>query len=113
MGKAMLKEIEVEVTAEDIKNGFRGSCSSCPVAIALFRCLKYIPYDNVSHGINSVRVEVMADIIKYYQPYPKLINCVEAPPEVAYFVDCFDTGVGEFGPFKFKVLAPEELIKNC
>lgn len=109
----MLKEIEVEVTAEDIKSGSRGNCVSCPVARALLRTLKYIAWEGTSHNFNSVVVNVDSGNIKYYYPYPKLINMVETPPVAAYFIDCFDTGVGEFGPFKFKVLAPEELIKNC
>jgi hypothetical protein len=107
----MLKEIEVEVTAEDIENGFRGSCTSCPVAVAIKRTLKTIPYKDSIFTAVGVNVDSLS--IKYYYPYPKLLNIVETPPEAAYFIDCFDTGVGEFGPFKFKVLAPEELIKNC
>lgn len=35
------KTITINVTADDIKKGFKGSCCSCPIALAAGRVLKH------------------------------------------------------------------------
>lgn len=44
------KTIKVEVTAEDIANGVRGSCRNCPVALAIDRALKLDEYESANVG---------------------------------------------------------------
>lgn len=106
----MLREIEIEVTAEHIKNGRRGSCGSCPVALAILSKLKHIPYHGSKNvDINSVVVHVSYDIVRFYQNYPNTQEVTAPPPEVGLFISKFDSA-SPVQPFKFKLAVPANLI---
>ncbi len=78
--------VKVDVTEEDITRGVRGSCTACPVALALRRAT----------GTNwaSVDDSVMESAHSF--------NRAETPPEVVKFIYLFDAQ-GRVEPFSFEV----------
>lgn len=98
----MFKEIEIEVTAEHIKNGRRGSCCSCPIALAIVGKIKKIE-------INQVVALVTYDKVRVFANYPNEEAICGLPYECGRFIRFFDSQL-TVHPFKFKLFVPENLI---
>lgn len=82
--------LEVEITAEDIKNGRAGEYNSCPISLALKR-----------QGCQNLRVE--EDYISF--TLNNLPYKYATPKKIANFIDEFDEGRSVM-PLKFILKAP-------
>jgi hypothetical protein len=83
--------ITVEVTQEDIDNGKRGRCFSCPVALAIQRAINKI------YGISSGSVTSLH--IMYCNSHNDLV-VLETPEYVRQAIKWFDR-TGQMKPFTF------------
>jgi hypothetical protein len=84
-------QVQVEVTQDDICNGFRGDCTECPIALALERAL---PGHHIEVGNDSVwsSEEHLADL----------------PADAVAFIVRFDLwGRSEAEPFRFTLTIPD------
>lgn len=81
--------VKIDVTQEDIEKGITGSCTRCPVALALRRA--------VPEATNAV---VRKDCISV-NPYDFYVESI-TPQKVAWFIFDFDGG-GPAHPFTFEV----------
>lgn len=79
--------MKIEVTSEDISEGYSGSYSHCPVALAMKRACKR---DDLSVGINCWWYE--GEHIGRYLPY-----------NVRKFILYFDRGNRRVEPFAFEL----------
>lgn len=88
--------IRVDVTNEDIKEGYPGAFAACPVALA-FRRRMAVPTGQV--------VAVAEGWIRWGED---LADCREAryPESVDAFIDRFDDG-GPVSPFSFDLEVPD------
>lgn len=82
----MMKKIEVEVTALDIKRGIKGDPYRCPVARALRRA--------------SCKRDVVAGMGNIFIGPPSDRRWWHTPADVREFIDDFDNGA-EVSPMKF------------
>lgn len=94
-------EIEVSVTAEDIKFGARCDCSSCPVARALNRWLK-----------RGVRCRVFYALgIDFLEGVTKIAEIEATPRAARAFIAQFDSHrTGQ--PFSFMLSVPAKVLKR-
>lgn len=76
---------QITLTQEDIKNGFAGSSTSCPVALALRRAF---PED-------GIQVDGVSLIIGDHE--------IDVTDAVGYFIENFDSGDEPVKPFTFTV----------
>jgi len=85
--------VKIEVTADDIKNGDKRTCVSCPVALALGRALGSYAF---------------AGPISLF-PYSGSTLRIDTPDEVIQFMTNFDAGL-PVQPFSFTI--PDALLEN-
>lgn len=109
----MLKELEIEVTDEDIKKGEQFSCIYCPVARAMSRALGFTieVYGAAWLPHRRDRPLKMWEQVKLTSDKQFLL-----PYKVVRFIEKFDkgnfyTGVPEVLPFKFRLKVDENLLK--
>ncbi len=87
-------KVQVNVTADDIKKGERGSCWTCPIGLALvratdsYRMIRAI-YDMAAYGRSSY-----------------LWGPIRLPPEASRFIVDFDQGRAAL-PLSFEIYLPE------
>ena len=110
-----MKKLILNVTQEDIDNGIRLNLSSCPIALALKRELKY-----------EVRVDIFPEKFnaKEYNDLKSLVHCIEVDPDsnkelyikltnkALKFIDRFDNKKGIVTPTKFRFYVPEEIYNG-
>lgn len=85
-------ELHVEVTEEDIRDGVRKSCWSCPVALAFNRGVNYKFYATVA---DTVRLKHKED--QY------VVWAADLPVEALRFISKFDDRDHGVMPFEFDV----------
>lgn len=104
-------EVEINVTAEDIKCGEAGNCILCPVALAVKRHVK--EECDVIVGINMMEI---------LDRRGKRQTIIQLPTFVSAFIKCFDVAADKIAerivwsptppePFTFKIALPPECIK--
>jgi hypothetical protein len=81
--------VRIEVTAEDVRAGARSDSGGCPVALALRRA-------------TGGQWWVGGRGLRPYFPAPPHGDVVDAPPQVARFVDDYDSGL-PVSPFSFEL----------
>lgn len=84
-----MRTLRVSVTAKDIREGNRQSCSRCPVALAVRRHM---------HGVRVTSEFLFTD----GHDHPT----AELPTAAKVFVHKFDTG-SRVEPFRFRIKVPE------
>jgi len=87
------KEIEINVTENDIKLGKSRSCDFCPIARAIKRRIK-----------KGICVQV------YFSLHCNRKFICDMPDTASYFVRSFDDGY-PVSPFRFKIEIPKEYLK--
>lgn len=96
--------MKISVTAHHILHGVRGSCSGCPVALALAEAF---PDSTVNVGSRFIKISSASGSRSYW-----------TPPEVAAFIVLFDAGLRKAqtastdwyeyaAPFEFELPEPE------
>lgn len=94
-------KVLIRVTQDDIKQGTKGSCTGCPIALAIGRILN--PNYYVTVGRSSI---MLYAVIRFFCEWR-----MEPPKEVSDFIVAFDKRqVVE--PFEFEVDIPEEYLKR-
>jgi hypothetical protein len=90
-----VRRVVVEVTAEDIAKGEKGSCERCPIALALAR------------AADMDRVHAHLDCLWGWPAGDPDANSIVAstPIEASNFIDDFDSGE-PVNPFTFTVELP-------
>ncbi len=83
--------MRIEVTADDIAMGQRGSCCKCPIALAVARALKL---NGMVVDVNGLRVFVGA--------FGRPRRVYGLPENARAFVDAFDAGRAT-RPFEFEL----------
>lgn len=94
-------KIKVNVTAEDIKKGVRGSDICCPIALALNREVKSTPETQISVNYGFLSVQGTGKLIMHSETLP----C-----EARLFIRDFDAG-NDVKPFSFSVSLKNLKIK--
>jgi hypothetical protein len=91
--------VKVKVTQEDINTGLRGSCSLCPVALAVNRVLKAGLHATVDQSRIFIRraFEILQDI--------------STPTDARWFISAFDGAIAmSIAPFEFDLEVPQEVM---
>ena len=86
-----MKTINVYVGKKDIKKGVSGSCSKCPIALALNK--------------KGFRVDVLMTLVKFFDAQGTRVGAANLPLTAVDFVRNFD-GDSPVKPFSFRIKAP-------
>jgi hypothetical protein len=87
-----LKEVEIDVTQEDIEKGVRNDCANCPIAKAFSRRLE-------AHNLNLTLMEVCHEHVVIANK--EAAAEFDLPQEASNFISAFDNK-RPVAPFKFK-----------
>jgi len=90
----------VEITEEDIKNGIKTSHDSCPVALALKRCL-----NNRTVRVGTKLARWDSSNIKDYKDKIQLCGytyTLDLPDRIQRFINMFDNNV-DVSPTSFEI----------
>jgi hypothetical protein len=95
-----MKTVKISVTEQDIKEGSRGDCRFCPVALAIGRVIKY--GKRISVEYRHLNIIDKSNIPVRYK------TCFILPLKVTEFVEKFDLSftIG-LKPFEFDLEFPE------
>lgn len=93
-----MPSVKINITEEDIRNGIRRDCNSCPVALAIFRLVKLDTYIKV--GPKAILLEREGRSVG-----------LELPRKPELFIRSYDNGSQlDFDPFFFVLEIPEEYL---
>lgn len=90
-------DVEVEVTAEDLKLGHKAFSEACPIQQALCR---------MKHPETLVHFSVSPKVIRVYELGKEEVQ-ISLPKEAQGFIKLYDKEKEVF-PFKFKIKVPED-----
>jgi hypothetical protein len=92
--------VTIDVTAKDIEKGYQGSCTACPVALAVMRHLKPGLFPSVG---SAVRIHMFGDYVGHCRGFAL------TPLVAISFMGDFDAGI-KVSPFSFTLDLPEEVL---
>lgn len=98
-----LKKAVIHVKKCDIRNGVKGECSKCPIALAMIRKFNIQLPKKHRFQWPSVTVGVLNASFRLVKEGPKFAG--ELPARAVRFIDAFDEDSKEqtrLKPFKFK-----------
>jgi hypothetical protein len=99
----MTREVQINVTAEDIEHGKGGDCNECPIARGLNRWLGGSFYARVGGYTVSVADPAL--------PFAECdVYTCRLPEEATRFIGAFDRDSSP-EPFSFMLTLPTELLK--
>lgn len=104
-------KVTINVTQEDIEEGQRGDCRSCPIALAINKCLKNMYFCEIDGSVfaDIYRVSNNRFVPQRMETY--IINLKDYIKQVKSFIKDFDEST-PVSPFTFTVDIPDELLKD-
>ena len=103
-------KVIINVTQEDIEEGQRGNCRSCPIALAINKCLKNMYFCEIDGSVfaDIYRVSNNRFVPQHTEMYINLKDSIE---QVKSFISDFDAST-PVSPFTFTADIHDELLKD-
>lgn len=95
-----MRTLTIDVTADDLTNGQRQSCTSCPVALAVNRLLVRDLYAHVWNDALVIRRRPFADHVIEREFNPIMVQNIQR-------IDCND----DVTPFSFRLRFPVAVLR--